>query len=181
MALYRTHELVGYMHADAPELDRKLRDGDGIFWTGDPRLYLAMGIVQANRRMWVEELGRYVNPGEVVARSYEVWRHGEDGREHLIGRWRVEEFDRILMDLAPMRLDSPGHKDTLDEIDKHNAKLEKAASDQMKEALAEGLEHQLKLWHDRTQPKNVFRGLPGLRKDDAERSGDAVRTAQEGE
>ena len=163
MSLYRTHERTGYMHADAPELDRKLREGDGIFWTGDPRLYLSMGIVTAERRVWVDELGRYAQPGEVIARRYEVWRHGEDGRDHLIGTWRLEEFDRILMDLAPLRLDSPGHVDTIEAIDKHNEALERENSRKLKETLMEGLEHQIKLWHDLHNPKNVFRGIPGLK------------------
>lgn len=173
MSLYRVHELTGYMHADAPELDRKLREGDGIVWTGDPRLFLSMGIVVANRRTWVDELGRYVQPGEVIARRYEVWRHGEDGRDYLIGTWRLEEFDRILMDLAPMRLDSPGHVDAIEEIDRHNEALERENSRKFKEAMIEGVEHQVKLWHDLHNPKNVFRGIPGLRDTNDSASGDA--------
>lgn len=163
MSLYRTHELTGYMHADAPELDRKLREGDGMVWVGDPRLELRMGIVVANRRVWVDELGRYASPGEVIARRYEVWRHGEDGQDHLIGTWRLEDFDRILLDLAPMRLDSPGHVDTLEAIDRHNTMLEREASRQLREVLLDGLEYQLKLWHDRNNPRNVFRGMPGFK------------------
>lgn len=154
---------AGFVHAEAPELDRKLREGDGILWQGDPRLYLSIGVVQAERRAYVDELKRYVSKGEIVARCYEVRRHGEDGEDHLIGRWPVEQFDRILFDLAPMRLDSPGHVDALDAIDRHNAEMEKAASTRMKEVLFEGLEHGLKLAHDRHEGRNRFRGFPGQR------------------
>lgn len=155
-SLLRPNLQTGYVHSEAPELDRKLREGDGIFWAGDPRLFLSMGIITASRGGWVEALQRTVRKGEVLARRYEVWRWGEDGQAHLIGTWKVEHFDRILMDLAPLRLDSPGHVDTLKAIDDHNAALEKDRSDKVKESLMEGLEHQVRLWHDRNSPRNRF-------------------------
>lgn len=156
MTLLRPNLQTGYLHAEASEVDRKLREGDGVLWAGDPRLFLSMGTVTANRRAWIESLGRYVNKGEIVARRYEVWRWGEDGNAHLIGTWRVEDFDRILWDLAPLRLDSPGHKDALTAIDEHNEAVEKENSRKFKEATMEGLEHQVRLWHDRENPRNRF-------------------------
>lgn len=174
--LLRPDLRAGYVHADAPELDRQLREGDGIFWAGDSRLFLSMGVVEANRRAYVAQLGRYVKKGEIIARRYEVWRHGEDGTPQMIGSWRVEDFDRILVDLAPMRLDAPNRVDTLTAIDEHNAAIEKANTDEIKGSLMEGLEHQVKLWHDRSNPKNVFRGIPG-RRDIVESAKQAAATA----
>lgn len=163
MGIIRADLRTGYMHADAEDLDRKLRDGDGVMWAGDPRLYLSMGIVEAEKFHWSDELKRNVHKGEIVARRYEVWRFSEDGGSELIGTWRIEDFDRILFDLAPLRLDSPGHVDAIEQIDAHNNALEKERSDVLKGELFETLEHQIKLWHDTHNPKNVFRGIPGRR------------------
>lgn len=163
--LFRTDLETGFVHADADELDRKLREGDGLLWSGDPRLYLGMGILTAPQSRWEEKLGRRVQKGDIVARRYEVWRHTEDGEDVLIGHWQLSEFDRILVDLAPMRLDSPGHVDALDEIDKHNAKLEKAAGDAFVANGVEAMAHALDVWHDTENPKHTFRGMPGSRDD----------------
>lgn len=160
--LLRPDLQTGFVHAEATDLDRKLREGDGIVWPGDPRLFLSMGTLTADRAGYSAMLKRNVHRGEVVARRYEVYRNCEDGSTELIGHWKVEDFDRILVDLAPLRLDAPGRKDTLTQIDDHNTAVEKAHSEQMKGAMFEVLEHQTKLWHDRNNPKQVFRGLPGI-------------------
>lgn len=141
---------IGWLHSGAEELDRQLRDGDGMGWPGDPRLSLSVGVLE-------HRLTR------AVGRRYEVWRHNEDGTDTIIAHWRLEDFDRILFDLAKMRLDAPGHVDTQDEIDKHNAAIEADIDAKAKDSLGEMMEHAAKLHHDTNNPRNVFRQMPGLR------------------
>lgn len=163
MGLFRTDDSTGFIHTHAGEVDRQLREGNGMNWPGDPRLSLSMGTLEAPRTMWSNRLNRIVRKGEILARRYEVWRHCEDGEDRIIKTYRLEEIDRIIFDLAPLRLDAPGHIDAIAEIDKHNEAKEKAVMDQLHESLMEGFEHALKLHHDTNEPKNVFRGLPGRR------------------
>lgn len=163
MSLYMPDGETGFMHSEAPELDRKLREGDGIHWTGDPRLELRMGIIKANRYAVNPLTGRYVRPGAIIARRYEVWRHCEDGTDQIVGHWRLEDFDRILLDLAPLRMDSPGHVDALDAIDKHNEAIEKENSRKFKESAMEALSHMLDVHVEREHGKTRFRQMPGLR------------------
>lgn len=148
---------LGFLRGDAPELDRKLREGDGIHWTGDPDLELRQGIVEEMRS------GRLT--GKIVARRWEVWRYCEDGVERMIGHWRMEEFDRILLDLSTMRAEAPGHKFVDDAINEANAANEERVWQPYREKMFELKEHMGKLIHDRTQPKNVFRGMPGQNPD----------------
>jgi hypothetical protein len=150
MPLYTTNPDAGYMHAEAPELDRKLREGDGILWPGDPRLELRMGIISDRT-------------GKIRARRYEVWRNMEDGSEQRLGHWRLEEFDRILLDLGPMRLDAPGHVDAVDRIEKHNQAHEAKVWQRGRDAMGEMMSHAASILHDTTQPKNVFRQVGGMR------------------
>jgi hypothetical protein len=151
--LVTPNQQFGWIRADAADLDRKLRDGDGIHWSGDADLFLGQGVVEEVR--W----GR--KTGKVVARRWEVWRRCEDGEERLLGHWRMEEFDRILFDLARMRAESPEHEDVLALIDKDNAKTEDRIWAPARDALGEMKEHGAKLLHDRQNPKNVFRQMPG--------------------
>lgn len=151
------------MHAEADETDRMLREGDGMGWPGDPALYLSMGTLTANKTGYNKQCNKVVRAGDIIARRYEVWRHTEDGEDVLIGTWRLEEFDRILFDLAPLRLDSPGHVDTIDAIDEHNNKIIKENDDKYVDSMMQVLDHQLHLWHDLNNPRNVFRGIPGRR------------------
>lgn len=165
MGLYVTDETSngGFMHAEAGELARKLRDGDGILWQGDPRLELGMETLAAPKSMWFPRLGRRVRKGEILARRYAVTRHNEDGSTSTVGTWRLEEFDRILMDLAPLRLDAPGHVDALEAIDKHNDALEKERDETAVAVMMEDNEHRMKLWADTTQGKTMFRQVGGMR------------------
>lgn len=160
---YIPHADAGYMHSDAERVDRVLRDGDGLGWPGDPRLELRMGVMEVAEGRISRTLGRWVNKGEILGRRYEVWRRCEDGVERRVGSWTLEEFDRIILDLSGMRLDSPGHVDTQAKIDTTNAEIEAAAMRDYRDAQGEILEHGAKLLHDTTQPKNVFRGMPGRR------------------
>lgn len=144
----------GWIRGDAADLDKKLRIGDGIHWTGDPDLDLRQGVVE--KMVW----GRPT--GEIVARRWEIWRHCEDGIDRMIGHWRMEEFDRILFDLARMRAESPGHVDVVDSIEKGNNENEKRIWQPFRDSQGELLEHAAKLYHDTHGPRNVFRGMPGL-------------------
>lgn len=128
------------------DLGKRITHGDGIFWAGDPRLYLGIGVVTAR-----DEFGN-----ERRARRLEVWRWNEDGSDTLVGHWRMDEAFRITKDLAEMRVDSPGHVSVIDRIDKHNEALEKKASDEFRDAMGALLEHAAKLHHDLNEPKNTF-------------------------
>lgn len=154
--MYVPHSELGYMHGEAPELDRKLREGDGLAWRGDPRLELRMGIATAKRSGPDSMTGKWKRRGDIVGRRYEVWRAMEDGGEQRIGHWRLEEFDRLLLDLATMDPRSPGHENLADRLEREERKIEKVKSDEFREAVAPMLEHQMRLAHDTTQPLVFF-------------------------
>lgn len=133
----------GVVAPEYQDLVRKLQQGDGIMWTGDPNLWLGIGVL-TNRKT-----GK-------TGRRLEVWRHNEDGSDTIVGHWLPSEQFKIIYDLAQMRLDSPGHQDVLDRIDKHNDAVEKAATERAQEAMIEMLDHALHLQHDRNNPKTKF-------------------------
>lgn len=162
-ALHVPDSDAGWSRADAPELDRKLREGDGLGFPGDPALYLGQGVVTSRKRQQHPKTGAWLYPGDIIARRWEVWRHCEDGVDRIIGHWPEHDFDRIIFDLAPMRLDAPNRVSSEDAIDAHNAEIEDKNSREAKDVIGEATEHLAKLVHDRTQPRNVFRGIPGLR------------------
>ncbi len=146
------HQELGWVR-DTTDLVNQLHNGDGIHWPGDPDLSLHQGVI-SNRQ------------GKILARRWEVWRHCEDGQDRMIGHWRMEEYDRIIFDLARMRAESPGHVNVTDRIDAHNAEIEAANSRKFRDSMGEMLEHQAKLQHDLTEGRNVFRQMPGFKKDD---------------
>jgi hypothetical protein len=151
------------MHGTAELLDRQLREGDGLAWSGDPRLWLGVGVLTAPRRMQHPTTRRWLNRGDVVARRYEVWRHNEDGTDTKIGSWLIGEFDRILFDLQQMRAGAEGRiEDVTVRIDKHNDALDKANSAKVRDAAGAMHEHALLLGHDRGNPRHTFRGMPGM-------------------
>jgi hypothetical protein len=163
MGLYTFEPGTGIVHAGADELHWKLKHGDGIHWAGDERLELGMETQEAQKGGWIEELGRYVRKGQILARRYAVYRHNEDGTFNRIGHWRLEEYDRILFDIAGLRAESPNHEQTSDLIDKANDAAEQAVTDAYVGVGADMLEHRLRIWNDTTQGKNRFRGMPGMR------------------
>lgn len=148
---------TGWLRADAADLDKKLRTGDGIQWTGDPSLDLRQGVVEETRS------GRPT--GKILARRWEVWRNCEDGIERIIGHWRMEDFDRILYDLARMRAEAPGHEDIVDTIERHEREHEERVWKPYRESMGNMMEHMAKLHHDRNNPRQVFRGMPGSNPD----------------
>lgn len=130
----------------APEwsdLDKKLRTGDGLMWTGDPRLWLGIGVLE-------NKVTRK------TGRRLEVWRDNEDGTTSMIGHWLPTEQYRVLYDLANMRADRPNAVSVEDRIDKHNDALEKAATEKATEATIEMLDHAIRLEHDRNNPRQKF-------------------------
>lgn len=136
-------------HHIAPEwkdLATKLVNGDGLGFSGDPRLDLRIGIME--KKLY----GRTIATG----RRLEVWRRNEDGSEGMVGHWLPTEQHRVCYDLARMRPDSPGFESVETRIDRHNAKVEKASSDRFVAAASEMLEHAARLDHDRNQPRNRF-------------------------
>lgn len=142
MPLYRTDGSI----AAAPEwqeLARKLVEGDGLMWPGDPRLSLSIGVLKDRRT------GK-------TGRRLEVHRHNEDGSETIVSHWRPEDHFRVIYDLAGMRIDSPGHVDTVTKIEADNAALEDAQSRKAQDSMAEMLDHSLRLQHDRSNPRNKF-------------------------
>lgn len=92
-----------------------------------------------------------------------VKRWCEDGQLRALARWDPEEIESIPFCLTQMRLDSPGHEDVCDRIDRHNAEVEDHWSRRAKDAMGEMFEHALKLHHDRNEPRNVFRQVGGRR------------------
>ena len=168
MALYKADDNAGgFVHAEAPELERKLQQGDGMGWPGDPELFLCMQTMAAPITGWFKHpvSGReiHVTKGDILARRYAVMRHCEDGTLQEIGHWRLEDFDRILMDITPLRLDAPNREATIDRIDRENAEAERDQDRAVQDAMGAALEYTLKLEHDITQGRNVFRGMPGTR------------------
>ena len=156
MSLYLPNDATGYMHAGAVELDRKLKEGDGLIWAGDPDLDLHMGVVTERAT------------GQIKARCYEVWRYCEDGQERMIGRWRLEEFDRILLDVSIMKAGATGRiTDAQTRIDAANAATEKDQQDKFVDKLGETLDHALRLEHDREEGLNRFYMNDIKRDDDA--------------
>lgn len=116
------------MSADWEDLDRKLRDGDGLNWTGDPRLWLGIGTVKDRRTK------------RVVGHRLEVWRDNEDGSTSIIGTWHPGELYRVLYDLAPMRLGAPGVTSVIDRIDAANEEFEKQRSQEFLDNMAPQVE-----------------------------------------
>lgn len=154
MSIYAPQGAAGMIHSDVDDLVRLIQQGDGMGWPGDPRMYVGVGVlVRTNRRNGQKRTGR----------RYEVWRHCEDGEDRMIAHWRLEEKDRIIFDLARMRLDAPGHVDALDEIDANNAKIEAAASDAFRDHMGEAVSHGADVLAELTGGKNRFRQMPGLR------------------
>lgn len=164
MGLMINRRDVGYIRADDKQLDRKLREGDGILWRGDPDLELRYGVLTAPKRMQHPATGRWLNRGDLVAKRYEVWAVTPDGAEEMLGFWRIEEFDRILYDVVNMKAGFEGRMPTAeDRIDARNAQLEREQQSAFQDAYGQLLDHYYRLWHDRNNPKTTFRQVGGTR------------------
>lgn len=131
----------GVVAPEYDELTRRLQQGDGINWPGDPRMWIGIGVLESRTK---------------TGRRIEVWRTNEDGSETIVAHWLPSEQHRILFDLAQMRVDRPGHIGVEQRIDSHNEALQKAADTKAREEMFETLEHALKLDHDRNNPRTKF-------------------------
>lgn len=153
---------IGYIRSEDKELDRQLREGDGLVWSGDPSLELRYGIASAPRRMQHPTTGKWLNRGDMIAKRYEVWTHTPDGEDEPIGHWTIEEFDRILFDIAGMKAGFEGKRpDVIERIDLANAKVEKAQVDQFRDRYGEMYDHAARLAHDISNPQTTFRQMGG--------------------
>lgn len=122
-----------------------------MVWSGDPRLELRIGVKTERRSLR-------------TARRYEVWRYCEDGSEQCIGAWKLIEFPQILHDIALMRAGAEGRAvDSVARIELANQAKEKANADAYRDAAGPIMDHGARLVHDRTQPKQTFRQVGGLR------------------
>ena len=158
--------LLALTEQDAPGLADALVYGKPeIGWRGDPRLELHVGILTAERYGFSPQCKRYVNKGELMAKRWEVWRHCEDGTDQRIASWEYDKMHDILLDLVKMDPNSPAHTSVEDRIDASNRLKENKLARQYQEKLGEMMEHAGKLHHDTTQPRNVFRGVPGRNPD----------------
>lgn len=121
--------------SDWEDLAKKIVDGDGYGWPGDPRMRLEIGVLKDT------------HTGKEGHRL-EVWRHNEDGSDTRIAHWLPREQHMICWELARMRVDSPAHETAEERIDRHNKVLEAEASRQFAESYGAMLEHGSALFHD---------------------------------
>lgn len=134
------------------ELERKIRGGDGLLWSGDPDLSLMVGVLTE------KATGR-------TGIRLEVHRHCEDGSDQFLASWLPAEAYRICMDLAEMRPGSPGHIPVADALDAADRLREKEASAIYADKASEMLSHAA--WTKNREdgdPKTRF-SVPGLRDD----------------
>jgi hypothetical protein len=143
----------GGVHApEYTELAKKITDGDGIAWGGDPRLGLSIGVVTHRKS------------GKTM-RRLEVYRYCEDGTTQLIGHWHPSQAGQIPADLARMRLGRPGAVSIIDQIDAHNDALEEAAAAARRDVLTERLARDTyRLVHDKQGHAKTSFTVPGRRK-----------------
>jgi len=151
MSLY-VPTAAGMVHSDVDALVGLIQNGDGMGWPGDPRMYVTIGVLSQTKNGRVR-----------TGRRYEVRRWNEDGSIALIGHWRLDEKDKIIFELSRMRMDSPGHVDTLAEIDKTNAAIEQKATDVYMDSQGEMLSHAASIVAETEYGKNTFRQMPGTR------------------
>jgi hypothetical protein len=153
---------TGFIHSEAERLDRQLREGDGLVWSGDPRLSLGVVVMAAPRVMQHPVTGKWLKRGDMISKRYEVFRANEDGTETSIGHWRIEEFDKIMHDVAKMKAGFEGRiPDVEARIDANNAAIEKENSRQFHDFYGAAAEHAMRLAHDRNNPQNTFRQMGG--------------------
>lgn len=141
--LLKLHAQLGAIPAEWEALADKLYEGDGTGWTGDPRLWLGVGVIGDPR-------------SSRSGKRLEVWRDNEDGSTTLIGHWKPDEVNRVCYDLARMRVEAPGHESVEARIDAHNDALEAKNSAAFQDVYGEMLEYSARLHHDLNNPRNRF-------------------------
>ena len=141
--LLKPHAQLGAIPTEWEVLADKLAAGDGAGWTGDPRLWLGVGVLEDKRA------GR-------TAKRLEVWRDNEDGSTTLIGHWKPDESSRVCFDLSRMRVEAPGHESVEARIDAHNDALEAKNSAAFQDVYGEVLDYTARLYHDLHNPRTRF-------------------------
>lgn len=145
----------GFVHSDAENLARKLRDGDGLTWSGDRQLELRVGILEETR--YGHKTGR-------VARRYEVYRMYDDGREEKLGHWHMSEYDQILPSIVLMKAGAEGRATSvLDRIDAHNKVIEDKKEQEFRDAYGPVVEHALALQRESEHGRHDHFQVGGLR------------------
>lgn len=162
-----THEHgAGWVRSEDAEIDRQLREGDGLVWKGDPSLWLGYGVLTAPKRMQHPVTGRWLNKGDLIAKRYEVWRHTEEGLDVFVNHWKMDEYGRILFDIAGQKAGFEGRAPSAEErIDKNNAAVEKRATDAFRDSYAAMYEHMHSIVQERTQGRLTHRGVGGSNED----------------
>lgn len=154
----------GYVNPEWADLAKKITNGDGLNWRGDPDLWLGLGVIEhpkTHRR----------------GHRLEVWRHTTQGEDVMLSSWHPSEQWRICYDLAQMDPRSPGHTALADRLDAADAATEKAYDDKRAEALIDALDHASRVHVAKHEPGFKFPQMPG-RKDtgpEAKPSLDGVR------
>lgn len=162
-----THESgAGWVRSEDADIDRQLREGDGLVWKGDPTLWLGYGVYLAPKRMQHPITKRWLAKGDLIAKRYEVWSHTTDGEDVLVNHWKMDEFGRILFDIAGQKAGFEGRVLSAEErMDKNNAAVEKRAMDTFRDSYAAMYEHMHSIIQEKTQGRLTHRGVCGSNED----------------
>ncbi len=151
---------------EATVLADDLVDGNAHFgWKGDARLSLRVGVLTAANNGHDARSGRWYRKGEMLARRYEVWRHLETGEDERIVSRPIELLHEILPELVRLDPRTPGFRSSFDTVNEANDKKDADTAYDIRQAHGEMVEHLWALAHDRSGPKNTFRGMPGSNPD----------------
>lgn len=157
---------AGYVRSEDAELDHQLKFGDGLVWKGDPSLELRYGVLTAPKLMQHPVTGRWLNKGDLIAKRYEVWSHTPDGQDVFLNHWKMDEFGRILFDIAGQKAGFEGRAPSAEErMDKNNDAVEKAAMDTFRDSYSAMYEHMHSIVQEQTQGRLTHRGVGGSNED----------------
>lgn len=130
-------------------------------WKGDPRLSLRVGVLTAAKNGYDPRSGKWYRKGELLARRYEVWRHLETGEDERIIDRPLHLLHEIIPALVKIDPRTPGFENSVDRVIRENDAVHAQRASDIREAHGEMVEHLWALAHDRSGPKNTFRGMPG--------------------
>lgn len=132
----------GARYPEYEDLDRRLRQPDGMGWPGDPDLWLGIGVLSQG--------------GRQVGHRIEVWRHCEDGLDRMIGSWHPKEQHQVIYDLTRMRPDSPGFEPATDRLDREDAERARKSDEEWAENMDALLAHAKAIHRERHNPRDKF-------------------------
>lgn len=142
MSIEIPHPTLGYVPSDLEQLERDLQVADDL-------LFVQVGIIK--------------HPVLGEGRRIEVWRACEDGRNRMVAHFRMEERGKVAAEVAALRVESPGHVDTLTKVEAANEATDKARADAFVDAAMTPMDHLARLQHDRNNPNVTFRQVGGMR------------------